>query len=255
MILNTFDRYINNLYLSPISTGTLEKIGGLCGLSDSSIAVDVTCGKGGAALTLADKFHCIVTGVEARVEFAEEARRRAVFEDLEHFVNFIDAEPDHLPFDDFYFDLALKVGQTAPRSSREIVAELRRIVRPGGWIALSEVVWKSDPQTTPGPAAPGPEINEWPSEFAPNLMIGMEERIAEFREAGFAVDLAELESDSSWERYYALQAKAILVNRREYGESSEAQSTLDQWQKELHFYHTGGGKDSLGYACFLLHCP
>ena len=249
MILDTFDRYINNLFLSPISTGTLEKIGGHCGLSDSSIVVDVNCGKGGAALTLADKFHCIVTGVEARVEFAEEARRRTVFENLEHFVNFIDAEPDHLPFDDLYFDLALKVGQTAPRTSRETVAELRRIVRPGGWIALSEVVWKS------GPPAPGQAAGEWPSEFAPNLMIGMEERITEFREAGFAVDLAELEPDSSWERYYAPQAKAILENRREYGEPSEAQSTLDQWQKELHFYHTGGGKDSLGYACFLLRCP
>ncbi|MDP6366632.1 MAG: class I SAM-dependent methyltransferase [Nitrospinota bacterium] len=250
MALDTFDRYKNNPYLSPISTGTLEKIGGLCGLSDSSAVIDVTCGKGGAALTLAEKFRCIVTGVEARANFAEEARRRAVFRDLDHFVNIVDAGPDHLPFDDFYFDLALRVGQTVPPASRETVAELSRIVRPGGWIALSEAVWKSGPQAAPGPAA-----DEWPREFASNRMAGMEERITEFREAGYAVDLAELESDTSWEHYYAPQAKAILDNRREYNGSSEAQSTLDLWQKELHFYHTGGGKDSLGYACFLLRCP
>jgi SAM-dependent methyltransferase len=249
MTLDTFERFKLNEYLSPISSGTLVKIGERCGLSESFIVLDVGSGKGGAAITLAEKFNCVVTGTESRVDFAEEARRRTVFEDLDHFVNILDTPNDELPFDDDYFDLVIMLGHTNPYNTLEKTGELRRIVRPGGWIALSEMTWKDGAHAATSP------VREWAGGFAPDRIAGIEERVAEFREGGYMVEFAEIEPDASWEAYYAPQAKVILENRREHSGSSGELSVLDQWQKDLHLYHTGGGKESLGYAYYLLRSP
>ncbi len=250
MILDTFERYKHNLYLSPITSGTLENIGKVCGLDNSSTVLDVDCGKGGAALTLAEKFECTVTGIESRAEFAEEARRRAIFEDLDHFVNIIDSGTDDLPFDDFYFDLALSLGHVRPFNTPKMLLELSRVVRDGGWIAFSEMVWKSGDSGSATPA-----VREWISGFSSGRVVGLDERVEELSGAGFRVESAKLEADKSWEDFYTPQAQAILENRHEYKGSTEEQSKLDQWQNELELYHTAGGKESLGYAYFILRLP
>ncbi len=250
MTLDTFERYRHNLYLSPISSGTLEQLGDRCRLTERSNVLDVACGKGGAALALAEKFRCVVTGVEARVDFAEEARRRAVSGDLDLFVNIIDAEPDALPFDDGYFDLAVMLGSIRPLDLGKGVPEISRVVRRGGWLALSELVWK------PGASgrAPGP-VRDWLGGFGPGGIADLEGRIGQFLEAGFQVESAALEAEEAWESFYAPQARALLEIRRDYNGSAPERATLDQWQKELQLFHSGGGKEAIGYACYLLRRP
>jgi ubiquinone/menaquinone biosynthesis C-methylase UbiE len=250
MILDTFERYKNNLYLSPITADTLQTLGERCGLSPASQVLDVFCGSGGAAITLAEKFGCMVTGTESRLEFAEEARRRAIFGDLQLLVSVVDIEPGELPFDDAYFDLAMSIGFPYPYNSEEMVHKLARVVRPGGWIALSELVWKPGASQNASDAVRG-----WLGGFAPAEIADMNDRKTQFRKEGFQVEWTELEKDASWESYYAPQARSIMENRSEYRNSSDALSTLNQWQNELELYHSGGGRESLGYACFLLRRP
>ncbi len=250
MILDAFERYKHNLYLSPITSETIERLGGRCGLSPASNVLDACCGKGGAGLTLARRFGCQVTGVEARAEFVEEARRRALFEDLGHLVDIIEAPAGDLPFDDAYFDLALMLGAAHPYDSGRAARELARVVRPGGRVALSEVVWKPGGRERAGEA-----VRSWLGRFVPWEVGEVEDLRARYREAGFRVEAADLEADGAWERFYACQAGAILENRREHKSSPEAQSTLDLWQADLEAYHSGGGRESLGYACFLLRPP
>ncbi len=247
MILDTFERYKNNLFLSPISPDTLQNLGERCGLLPGANVLDADCGPGGAAITLAEKFGCHVTGTEARPEFAEEARRRVMDGDLHILVNIIDAGENELPFDDGYFELAVSIGHPYPYNSGETARELARVVRPGGWIAISELVWKPGASQKAAGAVRG-----WIDGFAPAGVSGMNDRKMKFQDEGFQVEWAALEEDASWESYYAPQAHAILENRLECQDSSTALSTLTQWQSELELYHSGGGKESLGYACFLL---
>jgi len=250
MTLDTFDRYKHNQFLSPITSETIEKLGNCCGLSESSTVLDATCGIGGAAAILAEKFNCVVTCIESRAEFAEEARRRAVFRDLSHLINITDSPMGELPFDDYYFDLAMMLGNTYPFNSQKIIKKLRKVVRQGGWIALSKIVWKSaDPVPT------NKLVREWTNEFAPLQITRLDECVSNFHDAGFRVELAELATNTAWENYYAPQARTIIDNRHNYKDSAEAQMTLDKWESDLHFYHTGGGKESLDHACFLLRCP
>ncbi len=250
MNLDTFERYKNNQYLSPITTDTLQTLGEHCGLSPGSNVLAVDCGTGGAAIALAEKFGCLVTGTESRPEFAEEARKRAIFGDLHLLVNIIDTEEGDLLFDDAFFDLAVSIGLPYPYNSVVVAHDLARMVRPGGWIAISELVWK------PGaPQKATDAVRGWVSGFAPAEVADMEDRKIRFQTEGFQVEWAAMEKDASWESYYAPQAHSILENRLEYQNSSDALSTLTQWQNELELYHSGGGKESLGYACFLLRRP
>ena len=53
MSLDTFERYKNNLFLSPITSDTLQNLGERCGLSPGANVLDVNCGTGGAAMMLA----------------------------------------------------------------------------------------------------------------------------------------------------------------------------------------------------------
>ena len=247
MSLDTFERYKNNLFLSPISSDTLRNLGECCGLIPGASVLDVDCGTGGIAITLAEKFGCQVTGTETRPEFAEEARRRAMTSDLHLLVNILDTEENELPFDDGYFELAISIGHPCPYNSGETAYDLARVVRPGGWIAISELVWK------PGASQKATDaVRGWIDGFAPARVSGMDDRNTQFQNEGFQVEWAALEEDASWESYYAPQAHAIMENRLEYQDSSSALSTLTQWQKELELYHSGGGRESLGYACFLL---
>lgn len=109
-----FERYRHNLHLSPISAPTLEALAGRCGLGRDSAVLDAACGKGGACLVLARRFGCQAIGVEARPEFAEEARRLALFADLAHLVDVVEAPPEGLPFDEGCFGLVLRLGPPAP---------------------------------------------------------------------------------------------------------------------------------------------
>jgi SAM-dependent methyltransferase len=250
MTLDTFERYKHNLYLSPISSGTLEQLGYRCHLTESSNVLDVSCGKGGAALALAEMFQCVVTGVEAREEFAEEARRRVVFGDFDLYVNIIDADPGALPFDDGYFDLAMMLGSTRPLDLGREIGEISRVVRRDGWLALSEFVWKPGA----GGRAPGP-VRDWLGGFCPEGIADIEGRIGQFTEAGFQVESAALEPDEAWESFYAPQARALLEMRRDSNGAAPERAALDQWQKELELFHSGGGKEVIGYACYLLRRP
>ena len=121
---------------------------------------------------------------------------------------------------------------------------------PADGSPLPRLVWKSGASHKATDA-----VRRWIDGFAPTEVFGMDERKMRFQNDGFQVEWAALEKDASWESYYAPQAHTILENRVEFQDSSSVLSTLTHWQNELELYHSGGGKESLGYACYLLRKP
>ena len=250
MTPDPFERYQHNLHLSPISTPSLEALAGRCGLGRESAVLDAACGKGGACLVLARRFGCPVVGVEARPEFAEEARRLTLFSDLAHLVDVVEGGPGELLFDEGYFDLALRLGPARPFPVLEAARRLSPLVRPGGWMILGAVVWK------PGARAAAPQaLRAWAGAAAPAGVREAEALRRDFAAEGLEAVDHRVEPDASWESFYAPQARAILESRRESGLSSRERETLDRWQRELELFHIGGGREVLAYASFLLRLP
>ena len=96
--------------------------------------LDVACGAGQTAIPAA-RAGAHVTGVDIASNLIEQARNRALAEDLD--IQFDEGDAEMLQYEDASFDLVLSLigAMFAPRPDR-VAAELLRVCRPGGRIAM-----------------------------------------------------------------------------------------------------------------------
>lgn len=97
--------------------------------------LDVACGTGNTAIPAA-RAGVTVTGVDIATNLLEQARTRAGKENLN--IRFDEGDAESLPYPDAFFDIVISMfgAMFAPRP--EIVAaELLRVCRPGGTIAMA----------------------------------------------------------------------------------------------------------------------
>ncbi len=124
---------------------TLQIVGEtLCEAADlraGERVLDVAAGNGNATLAAARRW-CEVTSTDYVPALLERGRERAAAERL-HGVDFQEADVEALPFDDAGFDAVLSTFgcMFAPNAPR-VAAELLRVCRPGGRIAMAN--WTPD---------------------------------------------------------------------------------------------------------------
>ena len=97
--------------------------------------LDVACGAGQLAL-IAARAGAKVTGCDIAINWIERARARADAERLD--VVFEEGDAESLPYEDASFDVVTSVfgAMFAPRPEA-VAAELKRVCRPGGVIAMA----------------------------------------------------------------------------------------------------------------------
>jgi SAM-dependent methyltransferase len=100
-----------------------------------SIVLDAACGTGNLAV-LAARRGGVVSGIDIASNLIAQARDRAAAEGLE--IDFQEADAEVLPFFPGQFDLVVSMFGVmfAPRPN-VVVAELYRVIKPGGQIALA----------------------------------------------------------------------------------------------------------------------
>jgi ubiquinone/menaquinone biosynthesis C-methylase UbiE len=102
--------------------------------------LDVACGTGNLAIPAA-RTGARVTGVDIAANLLEQARLRAASEGLD--VAFLDGDAEQLPGASAAFDVVMSMfgAMFAPRQEK-VAAELMRVCRPGGTIAMAN--WTRD---------------------------------------------------------------------------------------------------------------
>ena len=97
--------------------------------------LDVACGTGNLAIPAA-RAGAIVTGADIATNLLEQARARAESEGLK--IQFDEGDAENLPYDDSAFDAVVTMfgAMFAPRPEL-VAAELTRVCRPGGRIAMA----------------------------------------------------------------------------------------------------------------------
>ncbi len=97
--------------------------------------LDVACGTGNLAV-IAARQGCIVNGIDIAANLLVQARARAAAADLR--IDFEEADAEALPFPNDCFDLAASMfGVMFTPQPGLATAELRRVTKPGGQIALA----------------------------------------------------------------------------------------------------------------------
>lgn len=111
------------------------------GLTPQSSVLDIGSGIGGTARFISSTFGCAVTGIDITPEYVEVADVLTSRLGLEEQVTFRTASALDLPFDDATFDRAIQlhVGMNIADKAA-LFAEIYRVLQPGGWFGLYDVM-------------------------------------------------------------------------------------------------------------------
>jgi demethylmenaquinone methyltransferase / 2-methoxy-6-polyprenyl-1,4-benzoquinol methylase len=104
-----------------------------------STVLDVATGTGAVAIELARRTGCSVIGLDQSAEMLAEGRRRVAAAGLDGLVTLGEGRAEELPFVNAVFDaLTFTYLLRYVEDPRATLAELARVVRPGGTIAMLE---------------------------------------------------------------------------------------------------------------------
>lgn len=129
-------------YMAPGGAGNVAKL--LRGTdAPGKKILDIGCGLGGPAIDMARSHDATVVGIDLEAPLIERATSDAIAAGLNDRCRFQLVEPGPLAFDNASFDIVVSSGavtQTPDKPS--MFAEIRRVLRPGGWFTCYE--WMGD---------------------------------------------------------------------------------------------------------------
>jgi SAM-dependent methyltransferase len=157
------------------ATRELAKI---AGLGEGMKVLDLGCGVGGPARTLAAEFGCRVWGIDLVDEYCRCAAMLAERVGLSGMVTFRQGDMTALPFEDQGFDAAWTEHTIMNIEDKEgLFAEIRRVLRPKGTFALYEIC--------SGGASPPHFPLPWASDQSISFLADQDTLREKLREAGF----------------------------------------------------------------------
>jgi len=119
----------------------LYAVAAACGVSASSLVLDVGSGRGNHSCALAQRFGCTVVGLDVAQFHVEQGRARAVQEGVSDRVSFVQGDIAALPFEDERFDFLwsrdMLMHVTALPAA---LAECARVLKSAGYMLLYTTV-------------------------------------------------------------------------------------------------------------------
>jgi ubiquinone/menaquinone biosynthesis C-methylase UbiE len=126
--------------MHPGGDALTARLGELLGLGAGDQVLDVASGRGRSAMLLARLFGCSVMGIDYSDDATTAAKAAVEGAGLEGLVSFRAADAEALPFPDSSFDAVIcECAFCTFPSKKAAAAELARVVRPGGAIAISDL--------------------------------------------------------------------------------------------------------------------
>jgi len=192
---------------------------------DEPRILDIGCGSGAPTLELARLSGGQVTALDVHQPFLDVLARRAEAAGLSERITIVNGSMLSMGFPDESFDLVWSEGSIFIVGFDKGIEDWRRLIRPGGFLAVHEVAWL---RTNP-PA----EVRDFWSEAYPAIR-SIPDNLAAISARGYEViDHFALPEDAWWVEYYRPLEKRLRELRVKYASDAEAQAFLDQSQLEI----------------------
>lgn len=181
---------------APITQSVADTVVDGLGVDPRHDFLDVATGSGNAAIAAARR-GARVTGLDLVPDLVEAARARAGEEGLE--IEFVVGNAEELPFADDSFDRVTSIFGVmfAPRH-RQAAAELVRVARPGGQIAVA--AWTLEGRTGQMFRLIAQHMPPPPEGFEPPVLWGEEEHVRQlFSAPGLEVRCEQRLAEFAWD--------------------------------------------------------
>ncbi|MDP9180153.1 MAG: methyltransferase domain-containing protein [Chloroflexota bacterium] len=184
--------YARQEYMTPGAAETVAIIAETVRPDESTTLLDVASGKGEAASTLASQFGCRVVAVEPYDAFVHISAAKFWFFNLRDLVALLRADGKRLPLRDASVDAAYCIGAPSIVGLEPALAEMARVVRPGGHVIASDVVWRDKPGTLGA---------DW-RWLAAAPQLSVKDYALAIEVAGLRVDRTHVHNRAVWEDYF-----------------------------------------------------
>ncbi len=214
-------------------------------LPQDPIILDIGCGPGRQTLVLAQETGGHITAIDTHQPFLDELKRRAVKAKLADKIITGKCSMAELPFADGSFDLIWSEGAIYVMGFAEGLRAWRRLLKPGGYVAVTEVNWLND--------NPPKRLAAWWRQEYPGITTIDRSKVI-IAECGYELIGSFALPETDWsENYYGPLQERIFKLRVTYTGNSDAQAFLDTQQHEIDLYEQYGGY--YGYVFYVMRNP
>jgi SAM-dependent methyltransferase len=206
--------------------------------TDLTIA-DIGCGTGASTLVLAQDLDAQITAVDFLPPFLyrldEAARRRS----LDDRITTHAASMDELTFADESLDVIWSEGAIYNIGFEHGVGSLRRFLKPGGVLAVSEITWLTDQR-------PAELEDHWTSEYPE--MATASTKLAVLEASGFSpIGYFSLPKTCWLDHYYQPMRSRFGAFLERHGHSAAANDIVEAEQREIYLYERFSAFVSYGF--------
>lgn len=194
-------------------------------LPEGADLLDVGCGPGMQTVALAKAVDGDVAAVDIHREYLKELKDRVEVAGIASQIAILAGDMKASPFAPERFDLIWSEGAAYIMGFEKALVEWKRLLKPGGYIAVSELVWLR-------PDAPTELAEFFGSEYP--AMTHVEANLTTIRACGYDSEGHFTLPDAAWWEHYYTPLKAKLPSLRErYAGDSEALSIIDMTEREI----------------------
>jgi ubiquinone/menaquinone biosynthesis C-methylase UbiE len=205
--------------------------------------LDIGCGSGMQTVELARICpDCHITAVDIHQPYLDDLARRAASAGVGDRITTVRASMDDLPFEDGSFDVLWAESSIFIVGFEEGLQSWKRLLRPGGYLCLSEAAWFTD--------SPSPEAAAFWNDCYPAIKTAPESA-AIASSAGYEVVATfPLPGSTWWENYYTPLIERLPDLKAAAAGNPDAEALVAFSEREIEIHRKHGGE--YGYEFFIL---